>query len=329
MENQRLPRLLELVMILQSGVGTQLLDIMEELGISRSTAFRDLKILRDAGIPYSFEKGKGYQISATFYLPPLNMQTSEALALVKLIKRASMHVEGQVVADAVRALRKVTSNLSLPVREVCRGLLDEVTVMTPVSEQADTQTDLVSQLLSAIEENRCVEAQYQSIRDGNQRIIRLHPYHLICVDYQWLLIAVIQPGNGMRTIPLESLSQMRSTQSHFRRGEFDLKGYLGKAWRCRPEGQIYRVSVCVKSEYAASLGAIQWHNTQDYKILCDGRCQMSFEVDGLNEIANWVWQHHEKMTVCDPPELVAILKQRCEKMLEHLGGCDCSNDMRH
>ena len=48
MDNQRLPRLLELITILQSGVGTQLYVIMDELNISRSTAFRDLKVLRDA-----------------------------------------------------------------------------------------------------------------------------------------------------------------------------------------------------------------------------------------------------------------------------------------
>ncbi len=327
MENNRLPRLLELVMILQSGVGTQLYEIMEELDISRSTAFRDLKILRDAGVPYSFEKGQGYQINATFYLPPLNLQTSEAHALVKLIKCAASHVDGKIVADAIHALRKLTSNLSLPVREVCRGLLDEVTVLTPISEQADMQTDHVSQLLPAIEENRCVEAQYLSADDGIERTIRLHPYHLICADYKWMLIAVVQPGNGMRTIPLETLSQMRLTQTYFRRSEFDIKAYLGKAWRCQPEGQIYRVKVCIKPEHVAFISAIQWHHTQDYTILCDGRCEMFFEVDGLSEIANWIWQHHDKLTVCQPPELIDLLRTRCQNMLEGLGKCDCNNSL--
>ena len=326
MENNRLPRLLELVMILQSGVGTELYEIMEELDISRSTAFRDLKILRDAGIPYSFEKGKGYQINATFFLPPLNIQTSEAHALVKLIKCAASHVDGKVVADAIHALRKLTSNLSLPVREVCRGLLDQVTVLTPISEQADMQTDHVSQLLPAIEEKRCVEAMYQSPADGAEHAIRLHPYHLICADYKWMLIAVVQPGNGIRTIPLDALSQMRLTQTHFRRSEFDLKGYLGKAWRCQPEGQIYRVKLCIKPEYAAHMSAIQWHQTQDYTILCDGQCEMTFEIDGLKEIANWVWQHHDKLAVCEPPELVAMLRSRCEDMLEILNDCGCQDD---
>ncbi|HAI13840.1 MAG TPA: hypothetical protein DCM28_19195 [Phycisphaerales bacterium] len=313
MENQRLPRLLELVTILQSGVGTQLYEIMDELNISRSTAFRDLKVLRDAGIPYTHEQGKGYQVNSTYYLPPVNLQSSEARALILLLKTVAKDVDSHVSADAIRALRKITCSLSVPVREVCRGLLDSVTVIATNSDKSDIQTDNVSTFLNAIDQRLCVACTYRSPAD-EEHDLRLHPHHLICSDCQWLLVAVVHPGSAMRTIPLTSLSQIRLTDTVFRRVDFEINQYLGKAWRWRPEGQIYQIKINVDAQHAAVMTSINWHHTQTYRMLCDGQCEMCFEVDGLKEIADWIWEYHERLTVVQPVELIEMLVDRCEQM---------------
>lgn len=317
MDNQRLPRLLELVTILQSGVGTQLYEIMDELDISRSTAFRDLKVLRDAGIPYNFEQGKGYQVNSTFFLPPVNLQTSEARALVMLIKCAASHLDGQVSCDAIRALRKLTCSLSVPVRDVCRGLLDQVTVHSSPAELADRQTDHVSNLLHAIQDRLCVEATLNS-EDGSARQVRMHPHHLICAECRWLLVATLHPGHVMRTIRLDQLTQLRVTTTTFRHNGFDLQGYLGKAWRWQPEGTIYQVVLQVDADEAATFTSVQWHPTQTYRMGCDGQCELSFEVDGLNEIADWIWLHHSAISIEQPEELKQIIRLRCQAVLERL-----------
>lgn len=317
MDNQRLPRLLELITILQSGVGTQLYVIMDELNISRSTAFRDLKVLRDAGIPYTFDAGQGYHVSATYYLPSVNLQTSEAHALVSLIKCAASHVDGQISADAIRALRKITCRLSVPVKEVCRGLLQQVTVISSTSEHADTQTDNVSTFLDAIDRNLCLSCAYRS-SDGKVHQLRLHPYHLINAECQWMLVARIHPGNVMRTLPLAALSQLRLTDTTFRRQNFEIQTYLGKAWRWCPEGHVYALALRIDASIASSFTSIQWHSSQSYRMLSDGACEMTFEVDGLSEIADWIWRHHDAMTVLKPAKLKQIIAARCKKMLSKM-----------
>lgn len=321
MDNQRLPRLLELITILQSGVGTQLYEIMDELDISRSTAFRDLKVLRDAGIPYTFEQGQGYQVNSTYYLPPINLQTSEARALLLLLKCAASHVDGQVCADAIRALRKITCSLSVPVREVCRGLLDQVTVLASMTDQADMQTDNVSTLLDAIDQTFCLSCVYRAA-DGQTHELRLHPYHLICSDCQWLLVAMVHPGSTMRTLPLATLSQIHVMDTPFRRQDFDIQSYLGKAWRWRPEGRIYHVKLRVDVTRVPTFTGIKWHPSQTFRIIPNGDCEMTFDVDGLQEIADWVWQHHHVITVIEPVELKQMMIDRCRNMLTRLQADD-------
>ena len=60
--------------------------------------------------------------------------------------------------------------------------------------------------------------------------------------------------------------------------------------------------------------SINWHHTQTYRMLCDGQCEMCFEVDGLKEIADWIWEYHERLTVVQPVELIEMLVDRCEQM---------------
>jgi predicted DNA-binding transcriptional regulator YafY len=290
---------------------------MEELSISRSTAFRDLKALREAGIPYTFAQGKGYQINSTFFLPPVNLQASEAHALILLLRCAASQVDSQITAQAVRAIRKLTCGLSVPVREVCRAILEQVTVLSPQSELAGHHVDHLSLLLDAIDKKQCVEGMLLT-REGGKREVRLHPHHLICAECQWLLVATVHPGAAVRTLPLGKITGLRATQKPFRSNGFNLHLYLGKAWQWQPEGQIYRVVLHIDAEHASTFTSVKWHHTQDYRMLCDGQCEMMFEVDGLEEIADWIWKHYDMMTVSKPPELKQLLVARCEALQSRL-----------
>lgn len=315
MQKHRLPKLLDLVSILQSGMGVSLYDIMEELEISRSTTFRYLKILRDSGIPYKFEQGRGYCVSSTFFMPPVNLQTSEAMALMMLIRRASADLPPESSANAIKAIRKITASLPAAVRETCRGLEEQATVLLPKVDSADSQSDYISLLLHAIEQQYCVQMVLTS-GDKSSRSIRMHPYHLICSDSQWLVVCMTNFHANIRVLPLSCMTQMRVTESHFRRKQFDLKAYLGKAWRWQPQGTIYQVEVEVVADCKHNLVDVQWHQTQQYEMLGDGTKILRFEVDGLNEIVDWVWEHYESITVRQPQELKTMIVERCYKMLE-------------
>lgn len=314
MQNHRLPKLLDLVSILQSGMGISLFDIMEELEISRSTAFRYLKILRESGIPYKFEQGRGYCVNASFFMPPVNLQTSEAAALMTLIRHASTGLPPQTSANAIKAIRKITASLPAAVRETCRSLQDQVTVMLPKVDSADSESERVSLLLHAIEQKRSVELEI--ICDKNsKRSIRMHPYHLICSDSQWLVVCLTTCNSEMMTLPLSCMTQLHVTESNFRRKKFDLQRYLGKAWRWQPEGTIYQVELAISNDCKHNLLDVQWHQTQCYEVLGDGTKILRFEVDGLNEIVDWIWEHGHSIVVHQPQELKTMLAERCKKML--------------
>jgi predicted DNA-binding transcriptional regulator YafY len=81
MSLRRADRLFALLQLLSGGrlrTGRQLADA---LGVALRTVYRDIDALALGGVPVRGERGVGYVLSETHFLPPLNLTDDEAAAL--------------------------------------------------------------------------------------------------------------------------------------------------------------------------------------------------------------------------------------------------------
>jgi len=74
-------RLVKLIQILKDGRLHRAEDMASDLRVSPRTVYRDMDTLADSGIPVEGTRGIGYQITADFTLPPLNLTKVELEAL--------------------------------------------------------------------------------------------------------------------------------------------------------------------------------------------------------------------------------------------------------
>ena len=89
MDVGRIFRLLRVITLLQGGRYPSASDLAGELEVSRRTVFRDLNVLEMAHIPYYFDPVQGgYQVNRHFFLPPINLTLTEALATILLAGRS-------------------------------------------------------------------------------------------------------------------------------------------------------------------------------------------------------------------------------------------------
>ncbi len=71
MKTSIVSRMFQIVTTLQSGQGYTIDDLVNMLGTSRRTVYRDLESLEKAGVPcYRDKKTRHYSISSEFFLPP-------------------------------------------------------------------------------------------------------------------------------------------------------------------------------------------------------------------------------------------------------------------
>jgi biotin operon repressor len=77
----RKDRLFSLIQILRDGNLYRACDLAELVGVSLRTLYRDMDTLAASGVPIRGERGLGYQITAAYTLPALNLTKTELEAL--------------------------------------------------------------------------------------------------------------------------------------------------------------------------------------------------------------------------------------------------------
>lgn len=304
MDVSRLHRVLRLLTILQSGSSPSVTELIEELGISKRTLFRDLNILEAAGIPYYHEADKGYRLAPSFFLPPVNLKITEAMGLMMLAKAAAARSDQPLSDEAIQAVRKLVAQVPAGIREICQEMVSNTSVRPGPAAVVANDTDVYNTLHAAIDEKRIVRFEYDSLFDGKVIDVTLHPYHLHYAVRAWYVIGRCVKHGDERTYKLGRVRSIEVTDKHFRLNRpFSIERYLGSAWQMIPEGKEHNIELLFEPKVARNVAEVRWHDSQSHTMLPDGRCRVKFRIDGLNEITWWLLGYGDQVRVVKPAAL--------------------------
>ena len=291
-------------MLLQSGTRKTGDQLAEELNVSRRTLFRDLGVLQQAGVPYFHDPQKGYGIEADFFMPPVNLQLSEALGLLLLAESASKTVDQPFMAPAIEGVNKIAAAMPSFYRQATAEMLSRVSFQPASRPVVESDREHFVTLQQAIEEQLYCDMTYGSLFDAKTLSLRLRPYHLHFAVRSWYVIGHSEYHGEVRTFKLSRIGRLDLTQQRFRaNGRFDIETYLGRAWSLIPEGRIYHIELEFSPMVGANVSEVIWHPTQKERLLDDGRCIMTFEIDGINEISWWLLGYGDQVRVIKPAAL--------------------------
>lgn len=309
----RLHRLIRLITLLQSGNFRHSHDLQAELGTSRRTLFRDLRMLEAAGIPYYHDPQRGYRIVGNFFLPPVNLTIPETLALLMVGKQMAQQRQRPMAAATLSAICKLISSVPEPIRQACGDLLAHVSVDAGPQAASDREHDHFLLLQRCIEESLECEITYHSrMRDEPDPLrLRLQPYVLHFAARSWYVLGRTDRHAEVRIFKLARIGAVRGLDRRFTRPAFKVADKIGQAWQFIPEGKLHRVELVFSAQVAINAAEVRWHPSQEQEMLPDGRCRMRFVVDGLTEIAWWICGYADQVQVIKPK----VLRQRVGRML--------------
>ncbi len=311
MSVERVHRLLRLIMVLQGGAARSAADLAATLGVSRRTVFRDLNLLEEAGIPCFHERGRGYRIARSFFLPPINLTVSEAMGLMLLGKRAEAQPTGPFAGSALSGVSKLIAALPGPMREACGDLLAGVSVDVRGQVATDDEADHFATAQRCIDEGRACRLAYSPPIDREPIEAVVHPYALHFAGRAWYLFAYSESHDEVRVFKLARVVEFSPLKRRFDRpSRFTIGDKVGNAWQLIPEGREYDVELEFTRKVATNVTEVRWHPTQKHGLMPDGRCRMTFRVDGLAEIAWWVCGYAGQVKVIKP----AALRKRVLEM---------------
>jgi predicted DNA-binding transcriptional regulator YafY len=312
-----------LIGLLQAGKGHNVDSLSTECGVSRRTIFRDLDVLRQAGVPLQLdEEFQVYHLASSYSIPPGSFSASEALAVLVLCHELGGIRQLPFLAPARTAAAKLEATLPDGVRKQVRSVADAIRIHFPPSNPLDGQSPIYEQLLDAISTRRSVRIHYDSLHERELIRTRLSPYRMLFSRHTWYVIARSSIHRAVRTFNVGRIRQLEFADARYNiPRNFSLERYLGNAWHLVPgRGPNYDVLVRFQKHVAQNVAEVVWHKTQSLKWNDDGSLDYSVNVKGLSEISWWILGYGDQAQVIKPDELRQLVAGHATRMLESYNG---------
>ncbi|HVU87983.1 MAG TPA: WYL domain-containing protein [Pirellulales bacterium] len=289
-----------------------------ECSVSRRTIFRDLEVMRLAGVPMQFEDAEQqYRIPGMNFLPPTNFTPEEALSLLVLCYHLGDRSGVPFHAPARSAALKLECALPERLREYLRDATSAIQMRMEPTSQARGAAPYYQQLIDAIRSRRSVRIEYDSFSDRALIRTKLSPYRLLFSRRSWYVFGRSSFHRQTRTFNVGRIVSLDKLDERFAfpRG-FSIERQLRNAWHLIPEpGPDQDVVIRFEKLVAKNVAEVAWHKTQRLVWCDDGRLDFHVRVSGINEISWWILGYGDQAEVLQPPALRALVERRCRHLL--------------
>lgn len=310
---------MKLLGLLQAGRAYNTESLARACGVSRRTIFRDIDILREAGVPLVYnEQEQRYRIPDNYLLPPTNFTPEEALALIVLCHDLGGRSRLPFLTPARNAALKLESSLPARLRDRLLATVDAVEILMPPINPLHGQQSIYEQLIEAVSQRRSVRIRYGSLSEDEQICTRLSPYRLLFNRRSWYVIGRSSFHRSPRTFNLGRIRDMELLEDRFQipRG-FSVERYLRNAWSLIPEsGPDQEIVIRFGKKVAKNVAEVAWHKTQRVEFNPDGTLDFRVTVSGLGEISWWVLGYGDQAEVIRPAELRRIVAGHAARMTQ-------------
>ena len=313
----RLARVLRVLELIQSRGRWTTKAIAEEIECSERTVYRDLDVLKFAGIPYYREGDQQFvRVRSDFRFPVMTLTDDEVLGLS--LAAAITKAPGlDVTAGAVPATRKLAAVSKEKTQELIDDAMRLVSVLDLKLVDHSRHHEAIRTIQLALLQGKQISGLYESPYEPTPVRLKLHPYRLCLIKNAWYVIGTMADEKVPKTFRVARFKTLRmQTELATVPEDFDLRTYFGNAWAVFRGDQSYDIELKFKPTAAKVVTETIWHHTQKASTHKDGSLTLSFQVDGLNEILNWILSWAGQVRVQKPDELKALFVQTLEDAIQ-------------
>ena len=313
----RLARVLRVLELVQSRGRWTTKAIAEEIECSERTIYRDLDVLRFAGIPYYREGDQQFiRVRPDFKFPVMTLTEDEILGL-SLASAMTKSPGLDVSRGASPTTMKLAAVSKVETQELIEDALRLVSVLDLKLADHSRHHEAIKSVQLALVQQKQIAGVYESPYEAAPVKLKLHPFHLCLIKNAWYVIGRTAEDATPRTYRIARFKALRLIDQPAEiPTDFDLRGYFGNAWAVFRGEPTYDIELKFTPAAAKIVTETIWHHTQMVKTHRDGSVTLTFRVDGLNEILNWVLSWSGKVAVVNPVELRTLFIQALQSAIE-------------
>ena len=289
--------------------------LASRLEVDIATIQRDIDLLREMGIQIVPRGKQGYEMVSDFFLPALNLNFEEGLALVTAA-RFYQSAEGERAVEVLNsAIHKITSNLPKRTNETLNQLAPQIEIPHQQVSQIDEIEPHRETLYEAIRERRKVNMLYNAFSSGKREQHRIAPYAVLFRKHGWYVVAYSERSDQILTFRINRIHSLFISHLPYTIPEdFSVQKYMEKSWDFRL-GPETHVVIEFAPRIAPLIREVQWHSTQKIHEHADGGLRFEATVAGWQEVGWWVLTWGEEAEVIEPKELREWVAETAEKMV--------------
>jgi predicted DNA-binding transcriptional regulator YafY len=282
--------------------GARVADLAQLLGVYRSTVYRDIEALEEAGLPIWQEAGH-VGLLVDKYLAPLRLNIFEALSLfiaARLLSRQSKERDPHVEA----LLEKLADTLPPP---VSRHVLKSAEAIRRSPENRD-YVQTLEVLMRAWVNGQSVRMWYQRAwqDDVKERLFDIYFIEPLEHVYSCYVIGLDHSHGEIRSFKVKRIRRIELTEEKYRiPSKFDIFQRWANSW-----GIIMAVDappIHVKLQFTKNMAFMIkeaiWHHSQKIEDTEDGGCLLTVTVSDLSEIKLWIRGWGAAVQVLEPERL--------------------------
>ena len=293
--------------------------LAERFEVNIATIQRDINLLCEMGIQIVPCGKLGYEMISDFFLPELNLDFKEALAL---ITAASFYraAEGKQASEVInRAIHKMTSILPKQAANILNQIAPQIEVPHLQMSETDETHPHKENLYEAIRKRHSVNIEYNSFSSQQRIHHRLSPYAVLFRKRAWYVIGHSERFNRVLTFRINRIASLLITNLSYKIPEdFSVQRYLDKSWDVRL-GPDTRVVILFAPRIAPLIQEVNWHPSQQIQKLKNGVIRFEVTVAGWQEIGWWILSWGDEATVVKPKALQKWIIQTARKMVKLYG----------
>ena len=290
--------------------------------VSRSTIARDIDFLRDqyrAPLEYDSRKNGYYYTDPTFFMKSVMLSEGELLtlsaALPLLEQYRNTPIESSIKQLFTRLLAMLPSEVSVDSSFVGKDISFISDPLPQIDESVFTT------VFHALRLHCTITFSYRSLSSLEYRDHTADPYHIVCQKGSWYVLAFSREHGEVRMYALSRMKDAACTDSRFTIPEgFNPETYFDPSFGVwNTNEKPVRIELLFDARINTLILERTWHESQELHQNEDGSVLLTFTSNQTEEILHWVLSFGSAVTVRNPPELAARVKEEAERVAEKYG----------
>ncbi len=211
---QRQARVLRILSCLQSGSHFNAKELARRLRVSRRTVYRDLKMMREAGVPIHFDgEHSAYRVSASYPndVAPPKLSLHDLTMLLVAVNFSAL----QTLPEVQLAVRESAARLMGCYRETLRPRIARVLGACELALETPSipprGQDAVMEILEAVSHRRRIHLRLM----GETEWINFAVYRFFLTAQGWYIYGHRQDSNAVQTISILSIEDAKVGDAAF------------------------------------------------------------------------------------------------------------------